>query len=161
MNIQMHLEQERFDWAIRRLIAVKVRITEARERVLRCLAAQHLPITMEHICTEPAVQCPCDPATVWRALVLLEEQEIVRQVRFAGRCGYFVLNAPGHSCDYLVCRRCGIVADLPVLAPMADLERQLAVEHGFKISHHELEIYGTCADCRVPNSTPKHEEQNH
>jgi Fe2+ or Zn2+ uptake regulation protein len=81
--------------------------------------------------------------------MLLEEREIVRQIRLSDRHSYFALNAPGNSCDYLVCRNCGIVADLPALAPMVALEQQLAAARGFQISHHEREIYGTCADRRV------------
>jgi Fur family transcriptional regulator, peroxide stress response regulator len=83
-----------------------------------------------------------------RVGLLLEERELVRQIRLSDRHSYFALNAPGRCCDYLVCRNCGIVADLPALAPMVELERQLAAARGFEISHHELEIYGTCSDCR-------------
>jgi Fe2+ or Zn2+ uptake regulation protein len=147
-NFQMTLEQERFDWAMSRLSAAHVRATDARVRVLRCLAEQRLPVTLDDVCAASGVCGRCDPATVWRALDLLEKLQLVRQIRLSDRHSYFALNAPGRCCDYLVCRNCGIVADLPALAPMVELERQLAAARGFEISHHELEIYGTCSDCR-------------
>ena len=153
----MKPEQERFDWAMSRLSAAQVRATDARVRVLRCLAEQSLPVTMDDVCAASGVRNQCDPATVWRTLDRLEALEIVRQIRLSDRHSYFALNAPGDSCDYLVCRKCGIVAGLPALAPMVELERQLAAARGFEISHHELEIYGTCASCRVPAHSEIHE----
>ena len=140
----------RLDWAQAQLKSAEIRPTAARLRVLRRLAEQQLPQSLEHIFDALEVVGHCDPATVWRALVLLGKHEIVRQLRPAGRQSYYVLNVPGGTCDYLVCRNCGIVADLPALAPMVELEQQLAAARGFEISHHELEIYGTCADCRTP-----------
>lgn len=140
-----------------RLSAAHVRATDARVRVLRCLAEQSLPVTMDDVCASSGVRNQCDPATVWRTLDKLGELQIVRQFRLSDRHSYFALNAPGDSCDYLVCRKCGIVAGLPALAPVMELERQLAAARGFEISHHELEIYGTCASCRIPARSELHE----
>lgn len=131
-----------------RLSAAQVRATDARVRVLRCLAGQKVPVTLDDVCAASGICRQYDPATVWRALDLLEKMQVVRQIRLSDRHVYFALNAPGNSCDYLVCRNCGSVADLPALAPMVELEYQLAAARGFEISHHELEIYGTCSDCR-------------
>jgi Fe2+ or Zn2+ uptake regulation protein len=143
----------RYDWAQAQLKSAAIRPTDARLRVLRQLADQQLPQSLEDISDASGVVGHCDPATVWRALELLEQHNIVRHLRLAGRHSYYVLNVPGGSCDYLVCRSCGIVADLPALAPMMELEQQLAAARGFHISHHELEIYGTCASCGAqPNS---------
>ncbi len=151
----------RYDWALSQLKSAAIRPTDARLRVLRRLADEPMPQTLDNVAAAAGVAGCCDPATVWRALVLLEEHAIVRQLRPAGRHSYFVLNVPGRTCDYLVCRNCGIVADLPALAPMVELEQQLAAARGFHISHHELEIYGTCADCRAPKNSHQHEESNH
>ncbi len=152
--MQTETAATRYDWAQAQLKSAEIRPTDARLRVLRRLAEQQLPQTLEDISDSAEVVGHCDPATVWRALVLLEKHEIVRQLRPAGRHSYYVLNVPGGTCDYLVCRNCGIVADLPAFAPMVELEQQLAAARGFHISHHELEIYGTCADCHLAVPTP-------
>ena len=34
-----------------------------------------------------------------------------------------------------------------------DLQERVAQEHGFAISDHRLELYGTCAECRVKKVT--------
>jgi len=133
----MKLEQERFDWAMSRLSAAQVRATDARVRVVRCLAGQSLPVTMDDVCAVSGVRNQCDPATVWRTLDMLEDLEIVRQIRLSDRHSYFALNAPGDSCDYLVCRKCGIVAGLPV-ASRAD--RQRPVRREARIGNHPTRL---------------------
>jgi Fur family ferric uptake transcriptional regulator len=35
-----------------------------------------------------------------------------------------------------------------------ELQDRVAEEHGFTVTHHKLELYGLCAECKQRQSTP-------
>ena len=63
------------------------------------------------------------------------------------KTSHFVLSVPGDVSHFLVCERCGAVAELE-LSPtvLADLER-LALEHGFAASGQCIDLHGVCRAC--------------
>lgn len=83
-------------------------------------------------------------ATVYRTVELLRESGSVRAL--AGRAHAYVRCHDDHH-HHLVCRTCGSVQETDLCgAPAPEVLRR---RYGFAAEGHELEIYGTCADCEA------------
>jgi len=82
-------------------------------------------------------------ATVYRTVDLLRRTGAVRPLAGDARPAY-VRCEPGHH-HHLICLACGAVeeTDLCGAPSPAELRRR----YGFFAEGHELDVYGTCADC--------------
>jgi Fur family ferric uptake transcriptional regulator len=130
-----------------RMLAAGERITPQRDTIAGVLEATDRPLSAAELCE--AVQ-RADPAigraTVFRTVAALERTGIVEQLSLAGqRPGYLLCATAAHH-HHLVCRQCGAVADLPE-APVARFCAAIEQDHGFRVDHASLVVYGTCAGC--------------
>jgi Fur family transcriptional regulator, ferric uptake regulator len=82
-------------------------------------------------------------ATTYRTVELLREHGAVHPLLGDARPAY-VRCGPQHH-HHLVCTQCGGVEETELCA--APSEAELRRRHGFRISTHELDIYGTCRRC--------------
>lgn len=80
--------------------------------------------------------------------MLFKELEVIRQVSLPDKNSYFVLNMPGESSHFLICRCCGQITELPVVESVAQLEREVATAQGYVRLYHELEFFGVCPACQ-------------
>jgi len=84
-------------------------------------------------------------ATVYRALQAMAGSGELDTIRTPdGQIAYRTCT-PGHH-HHLVCRRCGRTVEIS-LPGLEDLTRSIAGEHGFAEIDHEVEFFGTCAQC--------------
>jgi Fur family ferric uptake transcriptional regulator len=84
-------------------------------------------------------------ATVYRTLHLLVESGLVEERRFGdGLARYEGRNEVEHH-DHMICLECGKIREFSN-PKLLELQEQLAVENGFKIFRHRLELYGSCED---------------
>ncbi len=84
-------------------------------------------------------------ATVYRTLQAMAEAGEVDVLRTAdGEASYRRCSATHHH--HLVCRVCRKAVEVTGTGIEA-WARRVAAEHGFTEVDHELELYGTCADC--------------
>jgi Fur family ferric uptake transcriptional regulator len=84
-------------------------------------------------------------ATVYRSLQLLADADLVDVIHGdEGEASYRRCSTRHHH--HLVCRVCGraVEAQAPEVEAWVDA---MAVQHGFSEVSHDLEIFGTCADC--------------
>lgn len=89
-------------------------------------------------------------ATVYRALQALVDEGQLDVLRAADGEASYRRCSPVHH-HHLVCRSCGRtveVADPPVERWAA----KMAAEHGFTEVQHQVEVFGTCADCAAARS---------
>ncbi len=94
-------------------------------------------------------------STIYRSLLQLEEAGLIRKVArqddrdvFEHDYGY-----PQH--DHLICSKCGTLIEFQADA-IAQVLREVASRHGFRMDGHRLEVTGLCdACCRPPASRPK------
>ena len=84
-------------------------------------------------------------ATVYRTIDLLKRTDAVRPLAGSER-GEYVCCSPGHH-HHLICLSCGSVEETDLCA--APPEDELRRRHGFTPTSHELDVYGTCADCEA------------
>ena len=87
-------------------------------------------------------------ATVYRTMKLLEDAGLAHARRFgdARETLYEVAVGRSHH-DHLICQHCGKIVEF-VSPEVERLQDQIAAKHGFVLSRHRHELYGTCSECR-------------
>lgn len=99
------------------------------------------------------VRGECNTTTVYRTLMMFKEAEVVRLVGTPRKASYFVLNAPGDSANFLICRRCGCVTELALPAPMSAEIGRIASARGFSPTTQDCEVHGLCEKCEAALKT--------
>ena len=86
-------------------------------------------------------------ATVYRTLKLLKDSGLAYERHFDdGISRYEVKHEDSHH-DHLICTQCGTIVEFEN-HEIEQLQEKLAARHGFVLSRHEHELYGTCAKCQ-------------
>jgi Fur family transcriptional regulator, ferric uptake regulator len=124
-----------------------MRRTRALDLLLREMAGREHPVTIQDLAQSGALKEQCDPATVYRLLMKLEEHGMVRRLGLHDRAAYFILVVPGRHHDYLVCTGCGKIEEVDMECPVRSLEQKLEKASGFRHVYHELEFFGICPGC--------------
>jgi Fur family ferric uptake transcriptional regulator len=120
------------------------RITGSRRRVIDALLAAPAQFTVDDIVHQlPDV----GRATVFRTMKLLLDLNVVCRVLMEDGSLHYRLSTRGHH-HHLVCRSCGRVEDFSK-CDVASLVEELARNTAYQIEGHWLEVYGTCAACRI------------
>lgn len=124
------------------------KFTGPRAAILEALRRQAHPVTTREILSSLADQ-PCDRATIYRSLHLLEKMNLVRRVHFNDGAARFELvreDDGGHH-HHLVCTSCSRVVAIHECFS-AEIEKRIAGENGFKAVTHKLEFFGVCPECQ-------------
>lgn len=133
----------------RRLRAAGMRATRQRRLILGVLAQSggHLDATdifqrARHLDRRLSL------STVYRALNAFKAAGVVRESHLDQEHHHYELDAQDdHS--HLVCLACGRVVEVGSDA-FLDAAKATATAHGFEIASAQVELTGTCADCRQP-----------
>jgi len=138
---------ERLEWALNRCELSHVRMTSVRAAILEFVSDQRKPVNLDAISQAAGVKGQYDATTVYRTLMVFKDIGLVRCVGMLRKTSHFVLSMPGDVSHFLLCERCGRVAELE-LSPsvLASLER-LALEHGFAASGQCMDLHGVCRAC--------------
>lgn len=87
-------------------------------------------------------------ATVYRTMKLLKECGLAAERHFDdGQARYEPIEETAQHHDHIICERCGKIVEFN----SEELEKQqerIARFLGFVVSHHRMELYGICKDCR-------------
>lgn len=86
-------------------------------------------------------------ATVYRVLTQFESAGLVRRHNFEGGYSVFEVDQGAHH-DHLVCVKCGHVEEF-VDAGIEARQSEIANRSGFKMTDHNLTIYGICEKCET------------
>lgn len=84
--------------------------------------------------------------TVYRTLKLLTEAGLAREVRFGDNKTYYEHHYDHEHHDHLICTSCGKVVEF-FSQQIEELQDNIAEQHGFKLSHHSLRMWGICEAC--------------
>jgi Fur family ferric uptake transcriptional regulator len=90
--------------------------------------------------------------TVYRTLKLLTQLGLATRRKFEdGETRYEPASEGSHH-DHLICLDCGKIIEFedPTLEA---LQKGIAQRYRFKISHHLMELYGRCVECRQKEKT--------
>ena len=126
-------------------------LTELRRLVLGLILEAESPATAYQLLDRlKETRKGAAPPTIYRALDFLIEQGLIHKVE---RLNAFIPcneAAPhDHPVQFLICRRCGSVAEIEDRAVSKALEHA-AQRQGFHSSKAVVELDGTCAACSHP-----------
>lgn len=125
-------------------LPARARLTPQRRSLLDLIADRDGSFTAVDLFQEARRRAPdLGLATVYRTIELLRRTGSVRPLVGDARPAY-VRCDPGHH-HHLVCLSCGAVEETDLCgAPSPAVLRR---RYGFLADGHELDVYGTCADC--------------
>jgi Fe2+ or Zn2+ uptake regulation protein len=129
------------------LRAVGLRVTRPRLSVLDVLA-EHPHADADSIVTSARTQHPTlSSQTVYGVLDALVSVGLARRIEPAGAPALFELRV-GDNHHHLVCRGCGLVADVDCVVGHAPCLKP-ASDAGFAIDEADVTFWGVCADCQA------------
>lgn len=123
-----------------------VRITPQRHAVLEYLLTSKTHPTADEIYKALEGQFPSmSVATVYNNLRVLREVGLIRELTYGDDSSRFDCNMTEHY--HIMCKSCGKIVDFhyPSLDEVESLAEKVT---GFDVSHHRMELYGTCEDCQ-------------
>ncbi len=126
------------------------RYTSGRRAVVEALATADGPLTLpELIELAPALA----QSSAYRNLAVMEQVGVVRRlVHSADHARYELAEDLTEHHHHLICEVCGTVRDVtltPALEQRLDEAFDALSEAvGFRATHHTIDLYGRCADCR-------------
>ena len=89
-------------------------------------------------------------STIYRALHVMVDLGILREVELAEGRKYYELNTPFASQHHhLVCVHCGEVHEFED-DRVTKVSQQETVEHGFLLRNCQFTVYGICQKCQIP-----------
>ncbi|MEF3275422.1 MAG: transcriptional repressor [Chloroflexus sp.] len=124
-----------------------LRITGPRLRVIETIVSYRAPFSAEQLYTDLCAHSEAPGrATVYRTIDQLHASGWLARIHGStGEEGY-VPCYPGHL-HHLVCTECGKVISFEG-CDLDTLLNRIAVETGFRIEGHLLQLFGRCANCQ-------------
>ncbi|MCB0412586.1 MAG: transcriptional repressor [Bdellovibrionales bacterium] len=124
-----------------------LKVTNQRMAILDSLSTGRAHVTAQEVYEEVSQKHPeIGFATVYRFLRKMTEKGYVTEVRMGGLPARYELTPKRHH-DHLTCLECGLIVEFEN-QDIEKLQEKVAKQHGFQLSGHVLELYGTCAKCR-------------
>jgi Fur family ferric uptake transcriptional regulator len=124
------------------------RSTRQREAIRSAIAAARRPLSPREVLEAARkVVRELGMATVYRNLKLLVAEESIQAVTLPGEVPRYEMGAPPHH-HHFQCTSCRRVYDI---AGCPGNLRRLA-PRGFTVEHHDVTLYGRCADCGKPQA---------
>jgi Fur family peroxide stress response transcriptional regulator len=141
---------QRYETLLARLKERGHRLTPQRAAILRALLEHPGHPSVEELHRQLLREFPSmSLATVYKTIAFLKDQGEVLELGFGeAGCRYDGRRPQAHP--HLVCTRCGAIMDSPEGEDQAlrTIIEQLADRAGFSLSHHRLDLFGLCPDCR-------------
>lgn len=121
-----------------------IRLTPARESVIRVMIRHKMPLTVAQIIGY--AKHDADMATFYRTIKSFVDAGIIKEVESNNIIKYELseLFLPHHH--HLTCLSCGKIEDIADHNVESAVE-QIAKSYGFRIESHVFELKGVCNDC--------------
>ena len=84
-------------------------------------------------------------ATVYRFLKKLSEHQYISEFRIGGMPARYEWQTKNHH-DHMSCTQCGKIIEFEN-DKIESLQESIALQYGFKLTSHILELYGICSEC--------------
>lgn len=147
-DIIVHSEQYDESELKRIIRALNLKVTNQRMAILKALHDGRRHVTAQELYEKLSTNHPdIGFATVYRFLRTLTEGHFVTEVRMGGLPARYELAPKGHH-DHLTCVKCGRICEFENKA-IESLQEKVALQFGFTLTHHILELYGVCPDCQT------------
>ena len=93
-------------------------------------------------------------ATVYRTMKILTDAGLASARHFEGGQTRYEAALDRHHHDHLICTSCGAIVEFEN-ERIEELQDRVAGEHDFTVTHHKMELYGLCGECRAREASPK------
>lgn len=120
-------------------------VTPARLAILRLCIKSDKPLDVDFVASK--IGSKAHLATVYRTLEKFVTAGILERIDFQeGKFRYEYLHSHHH---HAVCEHCGKVEDIvDTQTQVNSLEKSLALNSGFTVTKHTLELFGICNNCQ-------------
>jgi Fur family ferric uptake transcriptional regulator len=126
-----------------------VRWTAQRQTIVETFFAGREHLTVEELHKRVrAIDHTVSAATVYRTVNMLVEIGVAHKRNFGHGSASFESALDREHHDHLVCVACGKISEFHHDG-IEDLQDEVAKTHGFRLSHHRMELYGLCAECQA------------
>lgn len=148
MACLMAAELQHSDLAVQLMAGLKLRgwkSTSALRNFVCLLCSQKHPLTIDQMTRLPGMET-YHRVTVYRLVMRLEHEGLIRSISFAGRARRFILDGLCTALGYALCSKCNTLHELnaaPLLMKSCD-ENALA---GWTNLRTELLYFGICPAC--------------
>lgn len=119
-------------------------LTKPRRTVFEALLG-HEPQAMSEVI---AAAKGVDRASIYRIIELFEKLGIVHRLQIGWKYKLELSDQFSKHHHHLTCLNCGKIVALPENAIFEDYIRAFAIDYGFELKDHQLEIRGLCQACQ-------------
>ncbi len=122
--------------------------TKSRAAILDILEQCESPVSAEQVFLDlKEKKISANLSTVYRTLEAFSDKKLAKKLNIAGdNRNLYEYNRMVHK-HYLVCLGCNKIVPIES-CPLVDYEKHLADETNYKITGHNLDVYGYCPECR-------------
>ena len=132
--------------------AAGYRLTEPRRIVAELVAARAGHFTANDLIADAQEQeLGIGRATIFRALDLFTELEVLERIDLPTGDHAYVPCLPTHHHHHVICQRCGKVTEVEDLG-LGDALGAMERTSGWRVEKHRLELFGCCPDCQAGES---------
>lgn len=123
-----------------------VRITPQRRAVLKFMIHSDDHPTADDVYRALSPYYPqMSVATIYNNLRLLKETGLVKELTYGDTSSRFDFNSESHY--HIICSSCGTITDFHYKG-LESVEDMASKHTDYDVSHHRLEIYGLCPNCK-------------
>ena len=143
-----HDPKQRFDEIIVKLRDLNFRITPQRVAILRIFLNSQDHPSVEQVYGEVRSLFPTlSLATVYKTVNLLKELGEILEIGLADGRNRYDGNKP-YPHPHLICTRCNRIID-PEVSLLDQLTAEVAKTTGYRITSHQVELFGVCPACQT------------
>jgi Fur family ferric uptake transcriptional regulator len=134
--------------------SIGVKVTDQRMIILEEILNGADHVTAQEVFENVRMKNPdVGFATVYRFLRTLTDHKILSEVRMQGLPARYEWASKEHH-DHITCISCGKINEFES-DEIESLQIQMAKKLGYEMTHHILELYGTCSEClRIQKGKP-------
>ena len=126
------------------------KITPGRRQILKEILGIHTHFTAEELYARTRKgQRPPSKATIYRALAVLVEGDLLETHQFGDRHLHYEIALDRKHHDHMMCVSCGRIVEF-ANPGLEKLQQRILDRHGFQMIHHSHKLYGICRSCRRP-----------
>lgn len=127
--------------------SIGVKVTDQRMIILEEILNGADHVTAQEVFENVRMKNPdVGFATVYRFLRTLTDHKILSEVRMQGLPARYEWASKEHH-DHITCTSCGKINEFES-DEIENLQIQMAKKLGYEMTHHILELYGTCSECQ-------------
>ena len=121
-----------------------LKATRQRDLIVDTFFTQTGHLSVDELLDKVTARYPSiGAATVYRTMKILTDAGLASARHFEGGQTRYEAALDRHHHDHLICTSCGRIFEFEN-ERIEELQARVAEQHGFRVTHHKLELYGLC-----------------